>query len=253
MIKQRVEDDILIVSLEHGKTNSITLEMLMQLKEIIDNLNQNPMPKGLILTGSGRFFSSGFHLPIFLNFKDQKDVVSFFKVEEEILLSLFTCKKPVVSAINGHAAAGGLIFAMATDYRIAKNHPKIKLGMTEIKIGLSLTVVQAGVMRFGLDTKKKFRDIMCLGEMYDVTKSKELDIIDEIAEEDALIPRAKQIICNFIDTPNRVFMDIKQLWKNESAELIRKELESNTWHDKLNAFFKKDVRDAIAFVQATME
>jgi hypothetical protein len=32
----------------------------------------------------------------------------------------------------------GIIMAMAADYRISINNPKIKVGMTEIKLGLSL-------------------------------------------------------------------------------------------------------------------
>ena len=52
--------------------------------------------------------------------------------EEKILIDLFTCKKPVIAAINGHCAAGGLIFSMASDYRIAKNHPKIKIIKTNV-------------------------------------------------------------------------------------------------------------------------
>ena len=67
-----------------------------------------------------------------MGFKDIKEVGDFFDEAEEILVGLFECHKPVVSAINGHAIAGGLIFAMASDYRIVKNHPKITIGMSEI-------------------------------------------------------------------------------------------------------------------------
>ena len=52
--------------------------------------------------------------------------------------------------------------------------------MSEIKIGLPLSVTQAGIMMFGLDSNKKFRDVMYFGEMYDMEKSKELGIIAKL-------------------------------------------------------------------------
>ncbi len=252
MIEETIQDDIKIVTFKNGKTNPINKEMLLQLKEIIDEVNANPTPKGLILTGDGRFFSSGFDLPIFINFKDQKEANDFFDMEEEVLLALFTCEKPVVSAINGHCAAGGLIYSMAADYRIVKDHPKIKIGMSEIKIGLPLTIAQDEVMRFGFDSNRKFRDVMFFGEMMDVYKAKELKIVDEVVAEEELINRAKQIVSAWIDTPNRPFTRIKKLMRLDTAKRIAMKLKEENWHEGLNCFFKEDVRQTLEFVQASM-
>ena len=253
MIEETLQDDIRIVTFKNKKTNPLNFEMLSRLKEIVDEANENPSPKGIILTGDGRFFSSGFDLPIFINFKDQDEAVAFFKFEEEVLLSLFACKKPVVAAINGHAAAGGLIYSMAADYRIVKNHPKIKIGMTEIKIGLPLTIAQDEVMRFGFDSNLKFRDVMFFGDMVDVNRAKEMAIVDEIVAEDDLIPRAKQVISQWIDTPNRPFVRMKQLLKMDTVNRIRKKLVEENWHEGLNCFFRDDVRQTLEFVQASMQ
>ena len=252
MFEETIQDDIKIVTFKNGKTNPINKEMLLQLKKIIDEVNANPTPKGLILTGAGRFFSSGFDLPIFINFKDQKEAIEFFEMEEEVLLALFTCEKPVVSAINGHCAAAGLIYSMAADYRIAKDHPKIKIGMSEIKIGLGLSIAQHEVMRFGLDSDLKFRDVMYFGEMGGVEKAKEMKIIDEVVEEDQLIDRAKQVITTWIDTPNRPFIQMKRLLRMDTARRIQKKLKEENWQDGMNTFFKEDVRQTLEFVQASM-
>lgn len=252
MFEETIEDDIKIVTFKNGKTNPINKEMLLQLKEIVDEVNANPTPKGLILTGAGRFFSSGFDLPVFINFKDQKEANDFFDMEEEVLQALFTCEKPVVSAINGHCAAAGLIYSMAADYRIAKDHPKIKIGMSEIKIGLPLTIAQDEVMRFGFDSNRKFRDVMFFGEMMDVYKAKELNIVDEVVAEDQLVDRAKHLITQWIDTPNRPFIRMKKLLRMDTARRIAKKLKEENWHDGLNCFFREDVRQTLEFVQASM-
>jgi len=252
MFEATIEDDIKIVTFKNGKTNPVNREVLLGLKEIIEEVNANPTPKGIILTGDGRFFSSGFDLPIFINFKDQQEAIDFFEMEEQVLLSLFTCEKPVVSAINGHCAAAGLIYSMAADYRIVKNHPKIKIGMTEVKIGLPLTIAQHEVMRFGFDGNLTFRDIMYFGNMYGVDKAKEMQLVDEVVEEDQLIARAKQVISGWIDTPNRPFIRMKNLLRMDTARRIEKKLKEENWHEGMDIFFKEDVRQTLEFVQASM-
>ncbi|MCK5349961.1 MAG: enoyl-CoA hydratase/isomerase family protein, partial [Desulfobacula sp.] len=233
MLEKEIQDNIVIACLTGGATNSITIDTLRQLKAIVDEVNENDDLKGIILTGQGRFFSSGFSLPIFIDFEKSEDVISFFEEEEKILLDYFTCKKPVVCALNGHAAAMGLILAMASDYRIVKKHPKIKLGMSEIKIGLSLTIAQSSIVRFGLDSDRCYRNIMYFGEMVGVDTALEMKMVDEVVDEKDLIDRAKEIVCLWIDTPNRPFVQIKQNLKTETAKKISHALKTENWQDPL--------------------
>ena len=254
MLTKEIEDGVVIARLGDGKTNAITMETLKLLKEIVVEVNETDDLKGIILTGQGRFFSSGFSLPMFIKFQTPQEVISFFTAQEEILVDFFTCKKPVVCAMNGHSAAMGIILAMASDYRIVKNHPKIKLGMSEIKIGLSLSIAQSAIMRFGLDSDKRFRDVMYFGEMVDVTKALEMEIVDEVVEDENLIPRAKQVISQWIDTPNRPFIQIKQALKADTKGRIQRALKEENWQETMaQTLLSKDVKATLEFVQATME
>ena len=253
MLQERLEDNILIATLANGHTNPITQDMLRQLADMVQRVNAADGPKGLILTGEGRFFSSGFDLPLFMGFKDLAEAVAFFEFEEQILTDFFACRKPVVVAMNGHGVAGGLIFALAADYRIVKNHPKIKIGMSEIKIGLPLSIAQMAVVRFGLDSDIQMRNVLFSGNMMDVTKAREMGIVDEVVEEEDLLPRAKQVVCNWIDTPNRPFMIMKEMWKASTVAQIQAALKAGNWQNRMNCFFQEDVRNTLAFVQAGME
>ncbi|OHD63548.1 MAG: hypothetical protein A2176_07120 [Spirochaetes bacterium RBG_13_51_14] len=242
MLNQRIEDNIIIATLEYGKTNSITEQALETLREILRTVNENDDIKGLVITGAGKTFSSGFDLPLCLGFKDVNEVIAFFKKAEEIFIGLFMCRKPVVAALNGAAVAGGFITAMAADYRIVKNHPKIKLGMNEIKIGLGLSIVQTEIVRFGLDSDRRFRDVMYFGEMFDVQKARELGIIDEIVEEDALITRSKQVVSQWIDNPGRSFMLIKGSLRKPYEDRMRQRLRDEDWGPGFNIMFDKKTR-----------
>ncbi|MCK5097330.1 MAG: enoyl-CoA hydratase/isomerase family protein [Desulfobacteraceae bacterium] len=254
MLEKEIQDNIVIACLTGGATNSITIDTLRQLKAIVDEVNDNDDLKGIILTGQGRFFSSGFSLPVFIDFEKSEDVISFFEEEEKILLDYFTCKKPVVCALNGHAAAMGFILAMASDYRIVKNHPKIKLGMSEIKIGLSLTIAQSSIVRFGLDSDRCYRDVMYFGEMVGKDTALEMKIVDEVVDEKDLIDRAKEIICLWIDTPNRPFIQIKQGLKAETAKKISHALKTENWQDPIaQTLLNQEVKATLSFVQTAMK
>lgn len=252
MLNERIEEGIIIATFENGRTNSITMEMLRALRGIVKRADEDASIRGIILTGAGRTFSGGFDLPMFLGFKDVPEVVAFILEEDEILTEFFECSKPVIAAINGHAVAGGLIFAMAADYRIVKNHPKISLGMSEIKLGLPLSFAQAEVMRFGYDSDKKFRDLMYFARMLDINGAKEYGLVDEIVEDADLIPRAKAVIAQWIDNPGRAFIKLKQSLRKPTADRIRKLIAEENWQESLQCFFDKDVRASLEFVMSMM-
>ena len=252
MVKETIEDGVVIITLSHGTTNSITIDTLRRIDAMVKKVNTQDELKGIVLTGEGRFFSSGFHLPDFIAFKTIEEIYAWFDEEEQMLLNFFTCDKPVICAMNGHSAAAGLIWAMASDYRLVKNHPKVKLGMSEIKIGLPLSVAQSEIVRYGLDSERTYRNVMFFGEMYGVEKAREIGMVDEIVEEDKLVSRAKELVCQWIDTPNRPFIPIKKLMKKEYADKIKAGLADGAWKQGLACFLTNEVRNTLEFVQSML-
>ena len=253
MLESRLDDQIMIITLNHGKTNSVNKETLDQLKACVQETNEDETIKGIVLTGQDRFFSSGFDLYTFMGFQNREEAVEFLSYADEVLLDLFLCSKPVICAMNGHAAAAGLIMAMASDYRLIVDHPKIKVGMSEIKLGVALPVGMTAIMRFGLDSDKKYRDVMYFGEMMDVATAHQKEIVDELLPPEALIDRAKALVSLWIDTPGRPFCKIKEELRRETGNHIRQRLADTDWHPLMDCFFDKQVKETLAFVQSTME
>jgi len=253
MINKEIEDGIIIATFTGSKSNSINAETIEHLNAIVDEVEAKEELKGIVLTGEGKFFSSGFDMPMFLNFKDHAEVVDFFSKEEEALLKFFTCEKPTVAAINGHAAAAGLFMAVACDYRIAKNHPKIRLGMSEIKLGLGLPLVAGGVLKYGFDNEIALRNMLYFGQFFGVERAKEIGAVDEIVEEDVLISRAKEIVSQWIDTPNRPFIPMKKLLKGYEAKIMRENLETENWQDGLKCLLDENVRNVLKLAQAALD
>lgn len=249
----RIEDNIVIFTLINGKVNSINTETLKGLNEVVDRVNTEENLKGIILTGTGRYFSAGFDLGTFTSFKNGEEITDWFNFEEEVMFKLFTCPKPVVVAVNGHAAAGGMIVSMACDYRFVLNNPKIKVGMTEINIGLALTPTQGEIMRFGLDTDKKYRDIIFGGEMISPAQAVEQGIFDELVDNETdLIDKAKAKVCSFIDTPRRPFILLKQTEKQHAAKLIKETLAEYDMGHLISTFSDEKIISTLKIVNASM-
>jgi enoyl-CoA hydratase/carnithine racemase len=253
MVRHILEENILIAKLDNPPSNSMTFESLNLLRDAVKKVNDDNSIKGLIITGEGRFFSSGFDLPTFLSFRDKNDVLNFFNVEEEMMYEIFTCKKPVIAAINGHCAAGGFIVSMGCDYRIGVDSPKPKIGMTEIKIGLSLTIAEMELVRWGVNSNRDLRDVMYNGETYSLLTAKEKGYIDELVNAENLIASAKEKICYWIDQPERAFIQLKAEIKKPAAVTIRERLDNENWQDDIcAAILNPKARMVFEKVQKTM-
>jgi enoyl-CoA hydratase/carnithine racemase len=249
----RIEDNIVIFTINNGKVNAINLEILEAMEAAVDRINNEPELKGLVITGTDRYFSGGFDLNTFTSFASGQAMIDWFKTEEEVLYKLFTCTKPVIAAINGHATAAGMIISMACDYRLAVNHPKIKLGMTEIKLGLALSPAEAGIMKFGLDTDKKYRDVIFGGELFDPATAVQREIFDELVEDPAsLLIRAKAKVNAFIDHPGRSFIGLKIMEKKEQAACIRKDIDEFDWNVLVEQFTSQEILAALRFAKQAL-
>jgi len=249
----QIVDNIVIFKFNRGKLNSITMETLQGLNEALDRVNNEEALKGIVLTGNGRYFSGGFDLGTFTSFQSKEEILDWFNFEEDVLLKLFTCSKPVVAAINGHATAMGMILSMACDYRLVVNNPKIKLGMTEIKIGLALTLVQGAVMRFGLDTDKKYRDVIYKGEFFAPDYAIAREIFDELAEnEEELLEKAKAKVTSMIDTPGRPFIILKELEKMQTVDWLKSKMKEVDWEPLVTTFTDEKVVNTLKMVKAAL-
>jgi len=248
-----IEDNFVIFSFQNGKTNSINQETLQGLEKMIDRVNREYELKGIILTGSGKYFSSGFELETFTSFASDQAIIDWFRMEEEAMLKLFTCSKPVVAAVNGHATAAGMIVSMACDCRMVVNNPRIKMGMTEIKIGLSLTPAESEIMVFGLDTDKNFRDVVFGGELFTPADAVNKGIFDELVETaEDLIPKAKAKVSALIDTPNRPFVRLKQMQRQDAAASIRAKIDAYDMNNLVQTFTHSEVLNILNMVKKSL-
>jgi enoyl-CoA hydratase len=97
---------------------------------------------------------------------------------------------PVIARINGHALGGGCELAMACDMRLAR--ADAKLGQPEIN--LSLIPGGGGTQRLPrLVGEGHAMRLTLSGEVIDAPEAKEIGLVDEVYEEDALDDRIAEL------------------------------------------------------------
>ena len=130
-ISQSVTDGVTVVAIDRPPANAMNVELLDELVARLEELAADS-PSALVVAGREGFFSAGADLKAVPRYDagDQRKMVSGIN-RMAILTYGLPC--PVIGAITGHAIAGGLVFALCADYRIASDAGRY--GLTEIKVG----------------------------------------------------------------------------------------------------------------------
>ena len=169
-----------------GKRGALDLEMLSAIAEAV---TPDLEARCLLLTGSGRMFSSGYDIG---NFDDdeqfaedaEKLVAHPF---HEAIEALEGFPYPVVAAINGHAIGGGLEVAITADIRIAAR--EAKMGMPPAKIGLIYS--HTGLRKF-IDAigPAHTSELFHVGSNIDAGRAQEIGLVNHVVDTDQLAEQA---------------------------------------------------------------
>lgn len=124
-----------------SKLNSLTSELIDELRALIDQLRDDVSTRAVILTGTGKSFSSGADVDMLTRIGESATTE---QTRDEIVKWRTTfdaweqLPQITIAAINGLAYGGGVVFALACDFRLAST--RAIFGLPEIKLGMVLAL-----------------------------------------------------------------------------------------------------------------
>ena len=167
-----------VLTIDSPPVNGLGAEVRSGLATALREALADDGVEAIVVTGHGRMFSAGADIKEF-DKEPSKDVSHLAEVIEAFELS----SKPVVAAIHGVAAGGGLELALGCHARIAT--ADARMGLPEVTLGIIPGA--GGSQRLPrLIGARPALDLIVSGKLIPATKAKELGIVDEIAESDLL-------------------------------------------------------------------
>jgi 2-(1,2-epoxy-1,2-dihydrophenyl)acetyl-CoA isomerase len=131
-----VQDGVGIATLNRPeRLNALDVQMINELNEVVSRAGNNAAIRALLLTGSGRGFSSG------ADVKDwnagtgdhDPDADNWVTGMHKLMTRLYRLPKPVIAAVNGVAVGGGCDLTLVADFRIGST--AARFGEVYIRVG----------------------------------------------------------------------------------------------------------------------
>jgi enoyl-CoA hydratase len=143
LLRSSPEPGITVLTLNRpDRLNALTDELIDALYDALDAADADPDCRGVVLTGAGRGFCAGFDLASDtageLAAGDRESPRSRLRGQYRwagIPARIRSLRPPVVAAVNGAAAGGGLAIALAADLRVCSSSAKFVVA--NVKLGLS--------------------------------------------------------------------------------------------------------------------
>lgn len=169
--------------------NAMNKQLWLDFQVALEDVQNDPEIKALIITGEGRAFSTGADL------KDSKersmeDYRDYLVELQETSRKIIRFEKPIIAAINGYALGSGYELALACDIRLAAEDAKI--GSPEAKVTSSVT---GGAMRLVQDLigPGKAKELLFTSEYIDGKEAERIGLVNKAVPVDQLMEKAKEM------------------------------------------------------------
>jgi enoyl-CoA hydratase len=217
MIARSQQEGVLTLRLAHGKASALDVELLDALLHELDSVAEDV--RAVILTGTGSIFSAGVDL-FRLTREGAGYVRRFLPLLSRSLRAFFTFPRPVVAAINGHAIAGGCVFALACDARLMADGPG-KIGVPELLVGVPFPAAPLEIVRFAVP-RDKLQSLIYTGRTLSAPDALAAGLVDEVVAPDTLLTRAQELAQQLARIPSRTYSLTKQALRALALEQMEK-------------------------------
>ena len=192
VLVERARPHVVVVRMHRpDRLNAMSIELVSELHEALAAIAEDNDTWVVVLTGSGRAFSSG------LDLKDHGIVPNIDGLQvgriaqkamrhySRLVPALRRMPQPVIAAVNGPAYGGGMCLALGADLRFAGegavfNSTGIVNGLTSTELGASWLLPRLiGVARSN--------DLLLTGRVVDAAEALAMGLVSRVLPDDELL------------------------------------------------------------------
>jgi enoyl-CoA hydratase len=233
------------------RLNAMSVGLIDELHDVLDRLRDDDTARVAILTGAGRGFCSGLDLvdlaPSGSGPSEGRGRVQRGMDLQQRIASLVPklrgLRIPVVAAVNGPAAGGGLALALASDVRIAARSARFNVAF--VRIGLSgCDIGVSWLLPRWIGASRAF-ELMLTGRQVDAEEAERIGLVSRVVDDDDLLEAAlgtARLIC--ANSPTGIWMTKEVMWSNLETSSLHAgiDLENRT---QILTSFTEDTAEAV--------
>ena len=216
-VRLDVSDGLATIRLDREHGNAINGDLLQDLLTAYQEVAADPGARGVLLTSAGKLFSPGLDLRELLEF-DRTRMQRFMARLTACLIVMYTCPKPVVAAVRGHALAGGCVLALTADRRCLREGAMI--GLNEVKVGVPLPFGVSLILREAARTPRT-EEVALLGRNYSGAEAVDVGLAHEVLPEEGFEERCLERLAELTTRDPRAYATTKRYLRSRTVERIR--------------------------------
>jgi enoyl-CoA hydratase/carnithine racemase len=202
------------------RLNALTFQVYADLRDLLTELPQHDDVRVLVVTGSGRGFSSGGDVNEIigeLQKMDPRDLLAFTRMTGTVTQRMRDCPLPIIASVNGVAAGAGAVIALAADLRIMSASATFSFLFT--KVGLSGGDMGSAYLLPRLIGLGRASELLFLGEPVTAQRALAIGLANAVVEDSELAVETSAVARRLADGPALAYAATKML--------ISKELDMN--------------------------
>lgn len=194
-IEFELQDPVALIRLNRpDRLNALTYEMLDEIRTAVARAVAAPEAVAIVFTGNGRGFCAGLDSEV-LAAVTERGASTTGDEDPDALPGLFSylleVPKPVICALNGVAAGGGAILALASDLRFAAE--SASLTTVFLKRGLIAEHGSTWLLPRLVGTGRAL-DLLWTSERINAQQARDLGVVEYLVADDALLPRVRAYV-----------------------------------------------------------
>jgi enoyl-CoA hydratase/carnithine racemase len=190
LVRYEVRDRVAEITMDRGPVNAIDLALARGVIDAYRRAREDDAVRAVILTSAlPTVFSAGLDLKIALEY-DGQALRRFIEVfYYEMHEALYRLGKPVIAAVNGHARAAGVTWAVSCDMIVAAE--EAQMGYPEIDVGLLPAMHLVHLPRQA--GRHRAAELLFTGDIVPARTMHELGVVNHVVPREQVMETARAL------------------------------------------------------------
>lgn len=227
-IQFSIEEGVANIVLDRpDSANGLTLTMCEELHDAAIRCDRSDEVRAVLISANGKMFCAGGDIKFFREAGDNVgDIVIRMTHAFHAAISLFNrMAAPVVIAVNGTAAGGGLSFAITGDIVISARSAKYCLAYTAAALSPDGSSSWFLPRLIGL---RRARELMLTNRVLSADEAQAYGMIDRVVDDEALADEARAQAAAFASGPTQAYGAVKTLLNDTFSQGLEAQMEAES-------------------------